>query len=210
MKTSMIANRASTTFTVAVAAALTLCLAGCNLDQENPQSSSGVGKASVKVAVDPNTGLTVEQANIAERLKRDNLPGSVKHLYVISPMSGQVLFYSTVKGKVTSSGKRLSPRTVNSASPFTVNIGGYQHYTSEVLEDDGTYGSSVEYIYWFDARNQYHQHFFTGGQIIHISDYPLVVPHIILNIEEMAAKGATDPTIIAAPAAPAAPAKPSN
>lgn len=188
------------TSTLVIAATLALGLTACGAKFDStPQSSSGVAKATVKVAVDPNTGLTVEQSNIAERLKRDNMVGSVKHLYIISPMSGQVLLYSTVKAKVTSSGKRLSPRSLNGSDYFTVEIGGQNHYTSEVLEDDGTYGSSVDYIYWFDVRGNYHQHFFTGGQIIHISDYPLVVPHIVLNIETMTAAGAADPTVIPAP-----------
>jgi hypothetical protein len=57
-------------------------------------------------------GLTVEQRNIRDRLKIDNLPGSIKHLYVISAYSGQVLLYSTVRGKITSGGKRLTPSMV--------------------------------------------------------------------------------------------------
>jgi hypothetical protein len=159
-------------------------LAGCDeTPQQQPQSASGVQKATVQVDVDPNTHMTVEQENVANRLKMDNKPGSVKHLYIISPETGQVLLYSTVKGKVTSSGKRLSPRTVNSNDAFSVNIGGENHYTSEVLEDDGTYGSSVDYIFWWDAQGRYHQHFFTGGQIIHISDYPIAVKNVVLNLE---------------------------
>jgi hypothetical protein len=165
-------------FTIAISA---LVLTGC--DDSKPQSASGVQKATVQVDVDPNTHMTVEQENVANRLKMDNKPGSVKHLYIISPETGQVLLYSTVKGKVTSSGKRLSPRTVNSNDAFKVRIGDESHYTSEVLEDDGTYGSSVDYIFWWDAQGRYHQHFFTGGQIIHISDYPIAVKNVVLNLE---------------------------
>jgi hypothetical protein len=159
-------------------------LTGCN--EGTPQSASGVQKATVTVPVDPQTGMTVEQQNIANRLQMDNKPGSVKHLYVISPETGQVLIYSTVKGKVTSSGKRLSPKTINNAGAqygFKVPIGRDTYYTNEVLEDDGTYGSSVEYIYWWDTAGRYHQHFFTGGQILHISDYPITVKSVILNLE---------------------------
>lgn len=54
--------------------------------------------------------------------------------------------------------------------------------TNEVLEDDGTYGDSVPYIFWFDA-GVYHQHYVEGGQIIHISDQPLAVKSIVLNME---------------------------
>lgn len=60
-----------------------------------PRASSGARKASVTVKPAAN-GNTLEQNNIVERLKRDNQPGSIKHLYVISTVSGQVLMYSTV------------------------------------------------------------------------------------------------------------------
>ena len=161
----------------------TILLAGCNFDN-TPQSSSGVQKATVTVPVDPVTGLTVEQRNIKGRLLADNTPGSIKHLYIIAPESGQVIIYSTVQGKVTSSGKRLSPSTVNSYTRgFLVNFGHEQHYTSEVLGDDGTYGFYGEYLYWFDTKGIYHQHYLTGGQIISLSDQPVQVKSVTINME---------------------------
>lgn len=161
------------------------------LEEKEPANASGsVSKKTVAVATD-NDGWTIEQKNIAERLKRDNNVGSVKHLYVISPFSGQVILYSTVKGKVTSSGKRLTPNTVAQnlsravgVQGIDIQLNGRYYTTSEVLQDDGTYGSSCEYIYWFDASNKYHQHFFTGGQIIHIADQPIAVKNITLNLEQ--------------------------
>lgn len=175
--------------TIVVAA---LMLPSC-MEESNPTTSSGsVSKKTVAVSTDAD-GWTVEQKNIAERLKRDNVAGAIKHLYVISPYSGQVILYSTVKGKVTSSGKRLTPNTVNvqdgqyvgsSHTGLAVNIGGQTKATSEVLQDDGAYGSSCEYIYWFSSKGTYHSHFFTGGQIIHVSDQPIAVKNITLNLEE--------------------------
>lgn len=157
-----------------------------------PQSASGVTKASVKVETDLS-GKTIEQNNIIGRLQEDNKPGSVKHLYIISSYSGQVLIYSTVKGKVTSSGKRLTPITVTAEDGqyvgshhqgILVDVGGQRLYTGEVLQDDGTYGSSVEYIYWWDSKGVYHQQYITGGMILHISNQPLSVKSITLNLEE--------------------------
>jgi len=134
----------------------------------------------------------MEQRNVRDRLLADNKPGSIKHLYVISAYSGQVLIYSTVRGKVTSSGKRLTPDTIsgiyadsdnNSNSGFGVPIGSVTAMTREVLSDDGTYGASVPYVFWFDAKGAYHQHYVDGGQILHISDVPLAVKSIVLNME---------------------------
>lgn len=156
-----------------------------------PVSSSGVQKANVQVPTNAQ-GITVEQQNVRDRLLMDNKIGAIKHLYIISPESGVILLYSTVKGKVTSSGKRLTPRTVVATDGqyvdqkgFPVKIGSQILYTGEVLQDDGTYGDSDPYIYWWDARNVYHQHFMTGGQIVHLSDQILRVnPNDIrINLE---------------------------
>jgi hypothetical protein len=136
-----------------------------------------------------------EQKNIKKRLEKDNEIGAIKHLYVISAYSGQVLIYSTVDTKVTSSGKRLTPKTVigngfeNNGNSNYVNIGGTSYTTNELIEDDGTFGSSIEYLYWFDKRRAYHQHYISGGQIIHISDQPLSVKNIVLNLEMIGKEG---------------------
>lgn len=160
---------------------------------QTPSSASGVQKTSVRVATGSD-GLTVEQRNVRDRLTADNRPGSIKHLYVISAYSGQVLVYSTVRGKVTSSGKRLTPVTVSTSQPnnssydgIPINIGGMPLRTGEVLGDDGTYGDSVPYIYWFDAKGAYHQHYIDGGQIVHISDQPLAVKSVVINMESVPA-----------------------
>lgn len=163
-----------------------------------PTSSSGVRAADVKIETGSD-GLTVEQRNVKQRLVEDNKPGSIKHLYVISAYSGQVILYSTVRGKVSSSGKRLHPDTIDDGPfedtgyrpnntgirGFFVQIGQYFFTTRQVLSDDGTYGSSVDYIYWFDVRGVYHQHYVSGGQIVHISDQPIATKSIILNLEQV-------------------------
>jgi hypothetical protein len=158
---------------------------GCN----GPQavSSSGVKKTSVKV-VTGSDGLTVEQRNVGRRLEIDNKPGSIKHLYIISAYSGQVLIYSTVQGKVTSSGKRLTPTATmgggyNTNSYFNVDMGGTTIQTTEVLQDDGTYGSSVDYLYWWDTKGVFHQQYVTGGMILHVSDQPVAVKNVVINME---------------------------
>lgn len=176
-----------------IALVLILALAGIGCDdasQGKPQSDSGVSKATARVTVGSD-GLTVEQRNIAERVKRDNHLGAVKHLYIISPYSGQVLIYSTVVGKVTSGGKRLTPKTIsrwdngaatNQYPGFYIKIGSADCYTNEVLQDDGTYGDSQQYLYWFDQRGVYHQHY-VGNEILHISDQPMKVGSVVINME---------------------------
>jgi hypothetical protein len=175
---------------------LCLCLVcfgliGCDEQSQQAQSASGVTKANVTVTPGSD-GLTVEQRNVRDRLVEDNKPGAIKHLYVISPYSGQVILYSTVRGKVTSGGKRLTPTQASSffnqqdrevVGGFRVNMQNGQAITNEVLQDDGTYGTSGDYLYWWDVRGIYHQHYLTGGQIVHVSSQPIPVKSVIINIE---------------------------
>lgn len=162
---------------------LLLALVAC--DAEGVVADSGATKVSVQAQKDVN-GMTAEQKNVADRLLLDNKPGSIKHLYILSAYSGQAIIYSTVKGKVTSSGKRLTPTSVVVQSEsFHLKgfetVGGRQ--TSEVLQDDGTYGSSIEYLFWWDVQGRYHQHYVSGGQIVHISDQPILVKSVTINME---------------------------
>lgn len=156
---------------------LVLMSGSCD-DNRQQKSDSGATKATTHVETDAE-GHTVEQKNIIERLQRDNKVGEVKHLYVISSYTGDVLEYSTVRGKVTSGGKRLSPKTVNGNgldSPGNSNIvyiGGSKYTTDEVLDDGGAYGESGNYLFWFDAQDNYHQYYPSGGTYLHISERPL-------------------------------------
>lgn len=172
-------------FTFIFLSVVSLALMGQNCDRQAPVSDTGIEKASAEIQTDIE-GLTVEQKNVKARLEKDNEVGSIKHLYVISAYTGQVLIYSTVDGKVTSSGKRLTPTTVSSGGNFPASIpffiGGEVYHTPEVMQDDGTYGHSSPYVFWFDTQGNYHQHYITGGQIFHVSDEPLAVKDVIIRI----------------------------
>lgn len=156
-------------------------------EYENPVSDTGVKKVSADISTGSD-GLTAEQRNVKSRIEEDNKIGAIKHLYVISAFSGQVIIYSTVDGKVTSGGKRLTPKTVASYNhqivghEHRVYLGNTSYYTNEVLGDDGTYGSSSEYLYWWDVKGVYHQHFVSGGQIVHISEEAMPVSEVIINL----------------------------
>jgi len=164
---------------------------GFKIPKNAPTSSSGVTKAEVHISTGMD-GLTVEQRNVRQRLIEDNQFGVIKHLYVISAYSGDVIIYSTVRGKVTSSGKRLNPTEVgctdgqyvdNLNNGISVRIGNRIYNTPEVLQDDGTYGSSAEYVYWWDSKDVYHQHYITGGQIFHVTSEPLNVNKVVINLD---------------------------
>ena len=155
-----------------MAAIVVLSVAGFIGCGGGEKASSGVTQQRVELK--PGTsGRTVEQDNVAKRLIEDNLPGAIKHLYVISAYSGQVILYSTVAGKVTSGGKALSHKIVRD---YDTAI--------DAMGDDGTFGQSVEYLYWWDSKGIYHQHYVSGGQIVHISAQPIAVKSVIINLAE--------------------------
>lgn len=166
---------------------------GCTGSAPPAKSASGVSIAQVTVEVGPD-GLTATQRNVAKRLKRDNTSGAYKFVYVISCYTGQVMYQSIALPKVESSGRRLTPTTVAiqrdtneslgvDENGFSVTIGGHTHYTNEVLQDDGGYGSSIEYLFWFDQNDGYHQQYVTGGVTLHVSDVPLIVRQNTLTME---------------------------
>ncbi len=64
-----------------------------------------------------------------------------------------------------------------------VTIGGQQQFTSEVLQDDGTYGKSIEYIYWFDAQGRYHQQYPSAATVIHVSNEPIKTKKPVVTLE---------------------------
>lgn len=163
-----------------------ILLTGC-VEPQTVESASGVKMATTKVDTDSN-GNTIEQRNIKERLARDNKPGSVKFLYVVSPFTGDLIFQSTVKGKVTSSSKRLTPSDLVETDARGQNlwkrieIDGRFYETSQNPGDDGTYGDSIPYLYWFDQNSVYHQAYI-GGAIVHITDQPMTFYKTTQRIE---------------------------
>ena len=167
---------------LSIATVLLFVMADCGETVNRDVADSGVEKAHAKVKTGPD-GLSEEQRNVKEYLEYSNTPGAVKHLYVISAFSGDVLIYSTVYGKVTSSGKRLTSN-MTLVHGDRGDAGG--DFVMGRIGDDGTYGGSgsSSYIYWKDTQGNFHKHFVTGGQILHVSEVPLVVPKVIINMNE--------------------------
>lgn len=168
-----------------VIVSIVLCVSCDRAKTIAPQkTNAGVQQAAVtrEVVKTDSAGRTAEQRNILRKLKEDNQPGAVKHFYVFSAFSGDCIIYSPVDGKVTSSGKRLTPTSVaaidgqyvhGSYGGMPVTVGGLAKRTSEVIQDDGTFGHSIAYLFWTDTRGVNHKHYVAGGQIVHIASEPM-------------------------------------
>ena len=140
------------------------------------QSNSITGASSIKESFDipkNSKGNTIEQEQILERVKRTSDPTKILWIHIIA-LDGHIIFRNPVRCKVSSSGKRLQPthavvESQNSGGDFPPVPGSPGVLTDELLQADGTYGSSDAYIFWFDPQDRYHQ----KGEGYLLTDYPI-------------------------------------
>lgn len=140
-----------------------LFLAGCQTDTKHIEA----GKAA-QAAKSIQFTENAEIDNIKHRLELTSKPSAIGYVLLVNQM-GQPIKYDTVKGKITSSGKRLT-------RPFDYST-SYGVITSP--SDEGTWGSSDSYIYYWTTSGQYVQ--WSGAYLY--SDQPLRIEQPVLIIE---------------------------
>ena len=92
--------------------------------------------------------------NIKARLDLTSNPGLAGFVLLMNE-AGQPIMYSGVKGKITSSGKRLTaPHRV---AQHGNSMKGYAYVDTVTPSDEGTWGSSSPYIYFWTTTGQYIQ-----------------------------------------------------
>lgn len=113
--------------------------------------------------------------NIKRRLDLTSNPGLLGYIVLFND-AGQPIEYTTVKGKVTSGSKRLtSPEELKRLNS---GDGTYSYEIVQVPSDEGTYGSSNPYIYFWDQNGAYHQWngtYLYEDRPIRLSIEPLVI-----------------------------------
>ena len=143
-----------------------------------PQTSTGGATQveSLGVNIPQNSqGHTVEQQQIIDRIKVTTDPTKVLWIHLIS-LDGKIVLRTPVSHKVTSSGKRLEPTSASSLDSYlpTFKTGnGNTYYTTELIQPDGTFGSSDAYIFWFDPQHRYFQWGTAGGLGYLLTDFPI-------------------------------------
>lgn len=120
----------------------------------------------------------VERSNINKRQELFDNEAQVSWIYALAD-NGQVIFYGPVLGKVTSSGKRLEPTTSTGDAAYANHFGDI--YTNELTQQDGTFGSSDTYVYWFDPDGNYYQ---WGGNYF-LTSVPIAVNESVLNVRNV-------------------------
>lgn len=118
----------------------------------------------------PQLQDSLERKNISKRLTTFSDPNKTSYIYLVN--FGRVMSFYVIKGKITSSGKRLT-----AGERFVQCDGG--EYTAdcqtESPELDGTYGTSAPYIYFWTTDNVYIQwsgDYMLADQPLHLSSQP--------------------------------------
>ena len=87
------------------------------------------------------SGESLEKKNLIERLERQEDPNTIRYVYVTN--YGEFVGYYTINGKVSSAGSQIAPEQE------VIRGYGGEGYTLDSAQDDGTYGSGDDGIFFF-------------------------------------------------------------
>lgn len=125
-------------------------LTGC-LEQPTVNKTEQAKKAA-EAANSIKFNENAEIDNIKRRLELTSNPGQLGFIILLNEM-GQPVLYTSVKGKVTSGSKRLTAPDRASSSWG----GGNNTVVRASSSDEGTWGSSGEYIFFWTVNDEYIQ-----------------------------------------------------
>ncbi|PLS19206.1 hypothetical protein CVD28_02005 [Bacillus sp. M6-12] len=152
-----------------VATMLTGCMEVSEIEKQQNEKVENANKLMSQTKV-PSVEKSLERENIRQRILVSNDSDTLQWIYPMS--AGTIIGRFPVKGKVTSGNKRLT-----ATEGYNANTS-----TSEELPDEmGTYGSSGEYIFWFDPTGLPHQH--KGDYFISPVPYTLQNNTILTDID---------------------------
>lgn len=155
-----------------------LVFAGCEELPVKAQVKDTQSQKAAKAASQIKFTENAEIDNIKKRLELTSNPGLLGYVVLMNE-AGQPVLYSTVKGKITSGGKRLT----KPIQRWKIDRGEWNGTTlGAAPSDEGTWGSSSPYVYFWDTNGRYHQ---WNGKYLY-SDQPirLRVKPLVINIKE--------------------------
>jgi hypothetical protein len=166
---------------MATVAAVTATVAVMLHQHQQPQASNKAGQ-TVKAEEAANSIRFEENAeidNIKRRLQLTSNPGQIGFVVLFND-AGQPIMYTGVKGKITSSRKRLTATDYVSSGTRGECEGscGGNNVVRAAASDEGTYGASDTYIYFWTTDDQYIQwsgRYLYSDKPIRLRVEPLVV-----------------------------------
>src|SRR5262245_6398230 len=125
-----------------------ISLVACIEPDNKVTQSQKAAQAAASISFTDNA----EIENIKRRIELTAQPGLLGFILLMNE-AGQPIMYEGVKGKITSGGKRLTPpdRASNGWG------GGTNTVVRNAASDEGTWGHSGEYIYYWNQNGEYRQ-----------------------------------------------------
>src|SRR4249919_99270 len=126
-----------------------VALTACEMEPPAPTARENEIQKAATAANSIHFTQNAEIENIKRRLELTADPGLLGFVILLNE-TGQPVMYTSVRGKITSGGKRLTP---------VDRTGGYSDhpYVRSAASDEGTYGQSGEYVYFWTQDGQYIQ-----------------------------------------------------
>jgi hypothetical protein len=157
-------------FASVVLCMFSMLLAGCPETEPSAKNVQAAKAAAVANSIQFTENAEID--NIKRHLELTSKPGLLGYIVLLNE-SGQPVYYSTVKGKVTSGSKRLTR-----PDRATAEGRGANNVVMASPSDEGTYGSSGEYAFFWTTSDQYVQwngKYFYSDKPIRLTVQPLVV-----------------------------------
>lgn len=170
--------------TILLAPLAALTLAACQEAVAGPptaqqQQAEKARAAAETVVFEKNAEID----NIQHRLKLTSNPGQIGFVLLLN-QAGQPIMYTSVKGKITSGGKRLT----SPVQTYAVDKGEYSGSDlGPSPSDEGTYGSSGEYVYFWTVDGQYVQ--WNGGYLYSDKPFRTNIQPLVIAVQGAKAAG---------------------
>jgi hypothetical protein len=159
---------------LALAAASLTLLAGCPEESKSAKSIQAEKAQAAANSIEFTENAEID--NIKRRLELTSKPGLLGYIVLLN-QSGQPVFYGAVKGKVTSGSKRLT-------KPDRATSDGTNGMLRAAPSDEGTFGSSGEYVFFWTTNDQYIQ--WNGGYLYSDKPIRLSVQPLVVSVEPAA------------------------
>jgi len=153
---------------VATALSLTACA------KVSPDARDLQAQKAQEAAASVNFTENAEIENIQKRLKLTADPGLIGYVVLMNE-AGQPIVYTTVKGKITSGNKRLTEPDRSGAWGT-----GQNNVVRAAPSDEGTYGSSNPYIFFWSTTGQYYQ--WSGNYLYSDKPFRLSIKPLVIDV----------------------------
>lgn len=131
----------------------------------------------------PLLGDSQERRNLVRRMELVNSPNRISWIHLLAN-DGRVIFYTSVRGKVSSLNSMLHPTEQVVTVPMPGCGGQNSCYTQLAIESpdlDGTYGDNPKGVFWFTQDGTYMEWngtYFVSDHPMRLNQEPIMVMQV--------------------------------